>query len=130
MLKRFIQPLFLGVVVVGLSACGGEGLEEAPGLESSAPEAVEDVGDVEQRVCQPGSYVGPCRDYGTGGYLDPNCSIPAPYMWSFYNCSQYQNGTQLYRQYCYAQAQLYVCGGSKSVPPTSSSTPPACKQNC
>lgn len=132
MLKRFIQPLFLGVVVLGISACGGAGLEEAPGLESSAPEAAEaqadEVGEVEQRVCSVGSYTGGCRDYGSGGYLDSNCSIPTPYMWSFWNCSQYQYGSgptaQYYRQYCFDK-QLYVCGSSKSVPPTA-----RCQQNC
>lgn len=94
-----MRPLFLGVLVAGAVACGGAPGEDEQALESSTPVASDDVGAVEQKVCTPGSFTGSCRDYGSGGYADPGCSGSTPYMWSFWNCSQYQYGSSSTAQY-------------------------------
>lgn len=123
MLKSVVRPLFLGVLVACASACGMDTPEE-----SSTVGSPEDLGAEEQSVCASGTNVGACRDYGSGGFTDPNCYIPTPYKWSYWNCTQYQIGSgptaQYYRANCNA-TQMYVCGSSLTASPTA-----GCKKTC
>ncbi|WP_164016978.1 hypothetical protein [Pyxidicoccus trucidator] len=118
MFKQVLRPLCLGVLVACASACGGE----LDALE------VEEVGTAEQGVCQVGSYISECRDFGNGGYSSPSC--PGQFAWSYWNCKQYRyySGptTYYYRQECGPQKTM--CGSSATTPP---GLPEArCKQNC
>jgi hypothetical protein len=122
MSKKVLRPLFLGVLVTCASACGVD-VQEVPSAAAS-----DDLGAAEQNICPLGNPISTCRKYTGSGTTDPNCAIPAPYLWVYSECNQYKaisgSATYYYSKDC-LPTQKRVCGGSSSVPPTAS-----CLQNC
>jgi hypothetical protein len=123
MSKKVLRLLFLGVLVACASACGVD-VQEEP----SAAVSPEDLGAAEQNICLLGSPISTCRKYVGSGTTSPNCAIPAPYLWTYSECYQYQSGSapniKYYADGC-VSTQKRVCGGSSSVPPAG-----ACLQTC